>query len=213
MIRRWRERRPTGDAGTTLLELVVGMTIMSIFLAVFTGAIVLMTSTVNKVEAISVANSQTNNAFLALDKTVRYASAITTIGVSPTSNDWYVEFDSTNTSVDVCTQLRVDITARQLQKRTWVVPATGTPVATGWTPLASNVTNGSAAAGSADVPFSTPAALTTATTSFQRLTIALISTSATATTNTSRSVMTFTAMNSSAAATTNSSKCQQMGRP
>ena len=63
------------------MELIVGMALMAIFMSMFTAAIVLMTQTGNKVEAVSIsAARRTNQAFLTMDKTVRYASAITTPG-------------------------------------------------------------------------------------------------------------------------------------
>ena len=93
------------------------------------------------------------------------------------------------------------------------MPVSGSPTATSWKPLASFLTNTNEATGSANAPFSVPSALTTATSSYQRLTITLISTATGTSTATSRSSMTFTALNSSATATTNGTKCQQMGRP
>jgi type II secretory pathway component PulJ len=210
---RLREQDCSDDAGTSLLELVVGMAIMAIFMGIFTTAIVVMTKTASKVEAVTAADTQVNQAFLTLDKSVRYASAITTTGISSASGDWYVEFDTTNSSAEQCTQLRVDRASSQLQQRTWVVPVSGAPTASSWKPLASYLTNTAEVTGSSDAPFSVPAALTTATSSYQRLTITLVSTAGGTNTATSRSSMTFTALNSSATATTNGTKCQQMGRP
>ena len=45
MVTKWRqalrERCPSDDAGTSLIELVVGMALMSVFLVIFTGAVLL----------------------------------------------------------------------------------------------------------------------------------------------------------------------------
>src|SRR5579875_3477479 len=115
------------DRGTTMLEMVVGMTVLAIFMSIFTGSMLLMTNTANTVEATTISAGQVNNAFLRLDRTVRYASAISPI-VPPTgSGDWHVEFVSETLSgaatVDTCTQLRID--HGQLQQRTWTVTGTG----------------------------------------------------------------------------------------
>lgn len=204
------------DQGTTLMELIVGMAIMSIFMSIFLTAILLMTKTANKVEATSITASQTNQAFLRLDKTVRYASAISTPGVSSTSGDWYAELDSPATTVngnDTCTQLRID--TGRLQQRTWTIAngaATGTTAPT-WTSIASFLTNGSVAPASADVPFTAPAASTSASTTFQRLQIVLIATSGNSGQATTRSQMTFTALNSDVSLAGNATTCQQWGRP
>ena len=87
-----------------------------------------------------------------------------------------------------------------------------TPRLTNWVQLANSITNGSAASGSADQPFTTPAALASASTSFQRLTINLVAAAGTARRHDHRPKhQTFTALNSVASATTNSTKCQQLG--
>jgi type II secretory pathway pseudopilin PulG len=198
-----RSRCGPDDAGTTLIELVVGMVIMSIFMVIFTGAILTMTQTVNKVQTLTTSTTQINQAFLRLDKLVRYAAAITTPGQSA-GGDWYVEIDSSNTGTETCTQLRVD--SQQLQLRSW--PATSVaPAAFVGAPIADNIANAST-----DPPFTVPGASVGASTSpFQRLQVTLRATAPSTATSTNRSQMTFTALNSSAAATSNSSICQNPG--
>ena len=120
------------------------MLIMGIFLAMFTVAMVGMSNTVNKVEAVTTSSGQVNTAFLKLDKMIRYTNAITTTGKGA-SGDWYVELDAvdSDTSVETCTQLRVDIATKQLQQRTWNVPASAPTTYTalsGWTMLANQIT-------------------------------------------------------------------------
>lgn len=204
-------RRFADDRGTTLMEVVVGMALLTVFMGMFTTAMLLMSNTVNKVEAITRSNGEVNNAFLRLDRSVRYAAAISTPVRSGAANDWSVEFATTTTNNTVCTQLRVDSAQTQIQQRTWTVGSNGTSYSglTAWTPLASNITNGAAVAGSADQPFSMPdPAADKASTSYQRLTVTLIADSGTSTTAPTRATMTFTALNSSAAATNTS--CQQV---
>jgi hypothetical protein len=201
------------DAGITMIEMVVGMVIMGVFLIIFTGAIVAMASTSNKVEAVTSSSAQTNDAFLRLDKLVRYADAITTPGTGA-GGDWYVELDTVRnaTSLETCTQLRVDITSKQLQQRTWTVTSNnGYTGLSSWLPMASNIINGAAASGSSTQPFSVPAQLANASTSFQRLMVTLVAASAGAASANTNATMTFTALDSSATASTNASKCQQLG--
>lgn len=212
LVERGRRRlSEDSEQGTTMMEMVVTMAILGIFLAIFTGAMLVISSTVTKVDAISQSNAQVNQAFMSLDKKIRYASAITTPAVS--NGSWYVEYDTTNTATEVCTQLRINTATQVLQQRSWTVPASGTPTATSWTAIASLVTNGGVAAGNADQPFTFPAALSSATSPFQRLTIVLVTRAGNNNPSTTRSVMTFTALNSNSALSTNGAKCQQLGRP
>ena len=80
-------RRLAGDDGTSLIELTVGMLLMSIFLAMFTGAIVMMNSSMNKAQAVNLSASQLNVAFANLDNMVRYAAFVTTPKVSTSSGE------------------------------------------------------------------------------------------------------------------------------
>ena len=214
---RLRAHRPTGDAGTTLMELIVGMVLMAIFMAMFTGAIVAMTSTANKVEAVTIATSQTNQAFLTLDKQVRYAVVITPPGQSTISGDWYVEYEyaksdpASPTVTYTCAQLRVDQSSQQLQERTGA-PGASTPSA--WIPLASNIVNGAATAGSTTVPFTVPVPASGASTTFQRLSITLVATAGSSSPSTTQSQVTFTALNSTAPLPRATTACKrQWARP
>ncbi|MGI3784960.1 MAG: hypothetical protein ACRYG2_29730 [Janthinobacterium lividum] len=193
-----------------MIELVVGMSLLSIFMAMFTGAVVMMNKAENKTEAVSLSATQLNQAFLTLDKTIRYASAISTPGLGTSTKDWYTELQSKYTSIETCTQLRVDITAQQVQQRTWTPSATTSDL-TAWKPIASGITNGSAASGATTQPFYLRPVVGSAR--FQQLTINIVSpASAGSTTTTSTSAFTFAAINSSVPVTT-TSFCQQQGRP
>jgi hypothetical protein len=200
------------DRGTSLAELVVGMMVMGIFMTIFTGAVVSMAKTVTKVEAVTTSTAQVNNAFLQLDRRVRYADAISTIGpATGTSGDSYVELGSVPSAASVqrCTQLRVDVGSQKLQLRTWT--ATGSTTysdLTGWTPLASFIVPLDAS-GASYQPFSTPP-VSGAPTSFQRLTITLVAgTSGASSPSTTKTSFTYTAFNSSVADATNATVCQQ----
>lgn len=181
------------DDGTTLIELTVGMVLMGIFMSMFTSAVVMMNSAENKSESVNNSSMQLNQAFLALDKTVRYATAITTPGTGSTTGDWYVEMRTTNTGNASCTQLWVDTNTHILKKRTWLetgaVPNGITPV---FTSVASTITNTNNAS---PAPFALQAPSDTVP--FQQLTINLLSVSKSGSTQTpSQSSFTFQAVNS-----------------
>lgn len=204
--------RLQGDSGTTLMELIVGMALTMIFGGIFTTAIVSMTSTSNKAQALANTSSQLSSAYLRLDKTIRYASAISTPGQSTgagSTGDWYVEIQTTNTGTAQCSQFRVEQTAQQLQVRTWTPVNSVATGLTSWLPLASYITNGGASSTSPNVPFSFPTAL--ASVNFQQLQINLTSISGNPVSSSSSSI-TFPAINSSTSAT-NSTVCQEAGRP
>ncbi len=208
---RHRAVRDGGDRGVTLVETVVAMTIMTIFGGIFTGAVIAMTNAAGKAEATTRSADALNQAYLSLDKVVRYASAISVPGVSAAggTGSWYVELRATHSGVETCTQLRVTTTTEQLQKRTWIVGDTAP--ATAFRPLASSITNGAAAAGSADQPF--VLAPPDGTSNSQQLSVTLAARSGSGSTaTTSRSAFGFTAVNSTSA-TPSGSVCQQEGRP
>ena len=178
------------------MELVVGMLIMTIFMGMFTSAVVMMNQATTKAESVNNTSSQLNQAFLALDKTVRYAAAISTPGKGSPSGDWFVELRSTNSGVEVCTQLRLRaaVTTQQLERRTWTVTGTTVSNLSSWKQLASSITNGGVASGT-DQPFALNAQSDAV--DFQQLTVQLVSTSgAGSTSTTSSSSVTFTAVNS-----------------
>jgi len=186
---------------------------MIIFMAMFTGAVVMMNSAMNKSQAVNASSSQINIAYLNLDTTVRYASYIGVPAITPGvgTGNWYVEFQSTSSGTEACTQLRVDKTSRQLQSRTWTVPSTGATTPSAWLPIASGISNGDAVAGATTQPFYLVAP--GENTVFQQLTINLISPAGPAPSITnSTSSFTFTALNSVIPAPT-SSICLQWGRP
>ncbi len=189
---------------------MVGMMIMSIFMSMFTGAILLMNDAMNKSQAISLSSSQLNIAFQNLDNTVRYASAI---GVPDKGSDgsWYAEFRSIYTGTEICTQLRVDIASQQLQRRTWIVVAGVAPVPTAFVPISSGITNGAAVSGPTTQPFYLVPLAANALS--QQFTVNLISPAGPASSvTTSASSYTFTAMNSSLPVPT-SPICNEVSRP
>jgi prepilin-type N-terminal cleavage/methylation domain-containing protein len=199
-LRRAHTRMRAGaDGGLTLMELVVGMSVMSIFMTIFSTGIVQMYRAANKNEATSTAQSQLNLAFLRLDKQIRYAAGVSAPDVY--GPDQYVEYLTTNTGTAICTQLRLELATGQLQQRTWTQDAT--PLApTGWNVLASGVTS--------TQPFTFAAADDTY--NFQRLQLRLETSSGAGETASSKQTdITFTAMNTSLS-TSSDTICTE-GRP
>jgi prepilin-type N-terminal cleavage/methylation domain-containing protein len=148
-------RRVDGDDGMTLMELMVGMGIMTIFMAIFTTAVVAMFSSTSKTQAVKNSSTELNTVFDRLDRQVRYASAIdqpiqTTI--SPTNVEWSVAFrtdDPTSTTSATCNELKIRQvaggTSQQLVARNWTrtTNTDGTTSASNvsaWSQLAGGIT-------------------------------------------------------------------------
>lgn len=201
-----RPRRLSGDDGTSLVELMIGMMLMLIFMGMFTSAVVMMNTAMNKAQAVNLSSSQLNVAFSNLDTTVRYAAAISRPGQG-LSGDWYVELRTTNTGVEVCTQLRMNVADSQLQRKTWTVGVVSAPL---FVPLASGLTVDATLSDPSTKPFFLPPAGNAVV---QQLTFNLQSPAGNASAQTtSVSTFTFTALNSTVPVPT-SPICQQQGRP
>lgn len=202
----------SGDRGTSLVEILVAMTIMTICGAIFTGAVIGLNRSTGKAQAATGAATQTNQAYVALDKIVRYAAAVATPARSTgtgATGDWYVELRSTADGTERCTQLRLDIATQQLQKRTW--DADNPTAVTAFVPIASGFTNGAEAAGSVNQPFVLPSQPASA--NAQQLTINLVAQAGNPPSiSSARSSVTFTAVNSMLPAPT-APVCDQVGRP
>jgi prepilin-type N-terminal cleavage/methylation domain-containing protein len=185
-----RTRRPSGDAGFTLIETTVGMVVMSIFLAMFTGSVVMMFRSSNHSQGVAHTSQEISNAFTRLDQQLRYASYVGEPGQDANdSGNWYVEFQNTNTDPATCYQLRVDQSSQTLQQRSW--SGSGTPSA--WEQLATGVLNGGGSG--SDAPFAVTAASGTVTSA--ELTVHLVTGEDSGPDAAqSESSMTFTALNS-----------------
>jgi type II secretory pathway pseudopilin PulG len=132
--------RPDDDAGFTLIDMMVGMTLMTIVMAVFTGAIVRMYRVANNVDAKSVAQASINVAMQRLDREVRYAKGISTPYL--VNNNQYVDMLSIQrvgaNTVQQCIQVRV--VSGVLAQRTWTFNASPLNL-TAWVPLANGLTS------------------------------------------------------------------------
>lgn len=132
--------RASEDRGFTLMELLVGMGLMGIFMAIVTGSMVMMFGSSQHSEATTRTSQEISSAFLWLDAHLRYADYVGDPSqVTADGGNWHVRFSGTDpeSTTATCYELRVDQAAGQLQ---WTTVPTGT-----WRPLASQVINGSAA--------------------------------------------------------------------
>jgi len=179
------------DDGITLIEMVVAMTLMAIFMSMFSAALFQVYDTVKRSDSTTVVQSQINVAFLHLDRDIRYASALTPPGPGSGANtaDSYVEYMTVGAST-TCTQLRLHLSGGlpgTLQSRTWTLG--NTPGST-WSILASGVTA---------TPNTTVFTVSNAdaVSNFERLEVVLTTQSGTGTSQASRPTdITFTALNS-----------------
>ncbi len=137
----WR-RRLTDDAGFSLVELMVNMTIMSMVGAIFTAAIVQAYRVAATVDSMAQAQTQIRLALQRLDAEIRYAYDITVPTTAEEaasgSGTWYVEFLRIDlvAGIQECNQLRLD---------------DGVLFLRGWTPGTSPSTTGTALASSIDM--------------------------------------------------------------
>jgi prepilin-type N-terminal cleavage/methylation domain-containing protein len=183
------------DAGFTLIEVVITMSILSLVMTIFTGGVLQMYRAANKNDATTTALAQNNIAFLRLDKEIRYATGISKQGAL--NGDQYVEYLTTNTGVAICTALRLTSPpGNQLITHAWILG--NTPAA--WVVLASGVTSVQ--------PFTFWPA--DAIFNFQRLQLRLVTSSGAGTTATlAETDITFTALNTSLS-TSSATVCTDM---
>ena len=141
VMARLRNRVQRGDAGMTLIEMLVAMGLFSILLAVFMSGIVTMTKDTARVRASADSSDEIRRAYQLLDKQVHYASAGNRPGLG--SGRQYIEFQTTAVASGAtasCTQWRADPVTKQLSYRTWPDIASGA-TATPWVVVANRVNN------------------------------------------------------------------------
>lgn len=184
------------DAGVTLIETVVAMTVMTVFMTIFTSGIVQMFRVADRGDAVFAVQAQVSIAFLHVDREVRYAVGITDPGQVTNGNyqDTYVEYLSVETGGVRCTELRLRVPAGPsgppdqrgvLQRRSWYTAAG--PGSAPWTTLATDVAGA--------VPFTHGGI--DHTSNFQRLTLSLTAyPNPTGTAGARTTTVTFTALNS-----------------
>jgi type II secretory pathway pseudopilin PulG len=131
--------RRDDDAGTTLIEILVAMIVLSMLLAVFVRAVGLMTSTTTRVTTTAEVVTEGRAASDLLGRQLATASATNTPVL--TGGKWYLEFSTDQVKAGTdrqCTQWRYTPSTRTLEYRTWSVV---TLVATGWWRVSDAVVN------------------------------------------------------------------------
>jgi type II secretory pathway component PulJ len=122
------------DAGFTLLDVIMSMTVMGIVTAICTTAIISMYRTANADDAKAVAQAQLATAMRRIDKEIRYAKGIGRTGTGAAAS---VDFLAVQGTSKICFQLRVQ--DRKLWQRTWSYGSA--PSGSGWVVLASGITS------------------------------------------------------------------------
>lgn len=199
-IRRWLTGS-AGDQGVTVLEVSIGMVIMSFFMVIFTTGIVQMFRSASDYEATQASQSRLNLAFERLDEEIRYARRIST-PVTDSTGAWFVEYQNTNKSPATCTQLRLKQKDNDwdLQRRTW--PSGTVPQPGRWTTVAAAIKPAASA---------NPFAVSATTSRLQQLTLTLAARYATSgkATEIRDTTFFFVARNSTATDSTNSQICSE----
>ena len=145
-----RDRRP--DAGTTLVELAVGMTLLAVVLAGAASFAIGTQRTIARTQVTAATQAELRAVADVLARQLPAASAVSDPGTA--GGSWFVEYrvDATATGSALCYQWKLDGARGTLAERSWD-PVTAVP--TPWVTYASDVTNDPAT----DPPFTvTPSA-------------------------------------------------------
>jgi len=185
----------------TLAEVLVAMAVTSVVMALATGGIVQMYRASNRTDTLSLEMVQLQTAFQLLDRSVRYATAISQPNTTASAGgNWYVEWTSADGSSTDCNQLRLNPSAGLLQRRS--EPSGGQPGA--WATVASLLTG--------NQPFTLQPASTSAY-PHQRLTVDVtVRPPGGSTQLARRSTFAFTALNTNLT-TVSTGVCSDMSRP
>ncbi|GGL07653.1 PulJ/GspJ family protein [Planomonospora parontospora] len=170
---RLRRARPAGDAGLSLTEVMVSISLMGVMMVIFTTGVLQVYRAVNGVEALSASQSQLQTAFQRLDREIRYATWISQPSAPIRGNRYvefaYVEYPRTeqaqtgqaqtgqaHTGQAMCGQLRLDVNRGVLQLVRWTPgspPAEGRPGETLASEIAVDGLKADSPSGTAKEPF------------------------------------------------------------
>lgn len=126
------EERP--DAGFTLLDVMMAMTVMTVVMAVFTASLLAMYRSSNSVEAKAEAQTQLSIGLRRLDHEVRYAAGIS--APYALGGHQHLDFLTIDSGAKKCVQLRVR--DGRLGRRSWTYRASPLDL-TPWTQLTSGL--------------------------------------------------------------------------
>jgi type II secretory pathway component PulJ len=136
----WIRGRLRGDdRGVTLAELAVTTGIMSMVMAIFTTGVVQLFKAGDKNELVAATQAQLNNAFLRLDRELRYAAGFGPVHTDVAGNV-FVEYVNTGTpdGTPQCAQMELYAAGKTLRRQVWP-QQTGVKPQNKWATLASQV--------------------------------------------------------------------------
>lgn len=119
-----RRPRRTADDGLTLVELLVAMTILVVFFAVFTSIAVRIFDLTGRQQSRSVSADASRNMLLVLDRQVRYANSVNNPVTTVDGTRWVEWRTGSLGKQQTCYQWRVRPTG-EAQYRTWQPPLSG----------------------------------------------------------------------------------------
>lgn len=134
-----RERGRDGERGYTLVELLVAMTVFSVFLALFIAGVVVVSRTSTQATIDAQTASSTGIALQRIERTARYADAVNQPGVVGGNAyvEWRTDAISAPSGVTTCSQLRYRPSDGTIALRTWA--ATEVPSTSTWNVLTTKV--------------------------------------------------------------------------
>lgn len=181
----------TGEAGFTLVELMMAMSVFLVFLTIIVSSVISITAASGRAQVVAQSSNGVLVVFQNLDRQIRYADSINFPGAGATAGSRYVEFRvpaSPPSVIATCVQWRYWPATKSIQSRQWPESSAPSP---NWATKVSNVID----TGAATYPFKlTPAANGGSAT--QQLLLAISSGTATFTAGASIS-STFVARNTS----------------
>jgi prepilin-type N-terminal cleavage/methylation domain-containing protein len=194
-------RASNEEAGFTLVELLVAMSVFAVFLTMIVSSVIAISAASARAQLVARSSNGVLVVFQNLDRQIRYADSINFPGPGVTAGSRYVEFrvpaSSASSGVATCMQWRYWPATKSIQSRQW--PESGTPSAT-WATKVSNVID----TGAAGYPFKlTPATTAASGPSTQQLVLSISSGTASLTSGASIS-SNFVARNSSTNSRSNS---------
>jgi prepilin-type N-terminal cleavage/methylation domain-containing protein len=131
------------DAGFTLLEMMISVALFAVFMAALIPTLFELQKPTLEVESLGSTQSQVNQAFMTLDREVRYAAVLNEPDdPSGATGNWFEEFESTYTGTGVCTQLRYANATGELDQRTWTISGSSYTGLSGWSVLATGLATG-----------------------------------------------------------------------
>jgi type II secretory pathway pseudopilin PulG len=152
------------EEGFTLIELTIAMSVFMVVLVLFAAAIGQFTSATTRTVQLADQGNEARTVYNLFDRSVRIAAAVNR--PQKVGNNWYVEWLTSVTTPNLCTQWVLRTDTHTLALRTWVPVSTGTTTPTDWRTVSLDAVNTTAQA-----PFVfTPATMTSPV---QRLGISL----------------------------------------